>query len=116
MRSIMCELQLANDATIYLIQWYPTLTSIPLNSGFRVPRLALETCSQRNPKSINRFPLRATCKPPPPLAAKLKSEVSPEGRFAVVRTAPPANSMYGTAPLTRMLEFHRNTTGSNPPP
>src|SRR5437016_7104994 len=54
--------------------------------------------------------------PPPPRAVKLRLEVSPGGRFEVVKRVPPANSIYGATRPNWWLEAHRTTTGSKPPP
>jgi len=73
-------------------------------------------CHHRKPTSNDCRLLVNMSIPPPPLAIKLKLEVSPGGRFAVVNTPPPPSSMYGAKRPVRRLKFHRNTSGSKPPP
>ena len=89
---------------------------MPLNSGLRVPRFALEICHQRHATSKAWFGLVNTRRPPPPRVMKLKVDVSPAGKFAVVCTAPPLNSRKGVIAPPRGLECQRKMSGSKAVP
>jgi len=84
-----------SNSQVYLNQWYPTLSWMPLNAGLRTPKLALEMCDHRQPTSRDWCFLVDTAMPPPVLTVKLNEEVFPGGRSELVISAPPASSIKG---------------------
>jgi len=103
-------------ATRYLNQCQPRLTWMPLNSGFRLPRLAFEICHQRQASSRAWFCRVEIRTPPPPRAMKLNVELSPAGKLALVCTAPPPSSTNGETCPRCWVEFQRRMIGSKAVP